>query len=193
MSSHSRIIRSTIDDLPAVSGQTLCFIGLGANLDSNHGSPRQTLLAAFEALTSLSDYPLIVSSLWQTAPVDCPPGAPVFTNAVAALLSPHGAEPLVLLGELQQLEQRFGRVRTGVQNAPRALDLDLLTCGNIIMATATLTLPHPRMAQRRFVLAPLAELAPGYILPGQRFAVDELLATLQGQGDLQRINIAALL
>ncbi len=190
MSSPSNIIRSTIDDLPADTGQTLCFIGLGANLDSVNGSPQQTLLAAFNALTNLSQYPIIVSSLWQTTPLDCPPDSPVFTNAVAALLSPHGEEPLVLLKKLQQLEQKFGRVRTGVQNAPRALDLDLLICGDVIMATEKLTLPHPRMTSRRFVLVPLAEIAPDYVPLGQNSGIEELLSVVQNQGELQHINVA---
>lgn len=190
MSSPGNIIRSTIEDLPAARGQTLCFIGLGANLDSVHGSPQQTLLAAFEALTSLSQYPVVVSSLWQTSPVDCPPDSPVFTNAVAALLSPHGAEPLLLLRELQGLERQFGRVRTGIQNAPRALDLDLLSCGDLSMVTQELTLPHPRMLSRRFVLAPLAEIAPDYIAPGQAMGVGELLKSMPESGELQHINAA---
>lgn len=172
-------VRRTVADLPAGTGIPLCLIGLGANLDSRSGSPQATLQDAVRELQTLSDYPVVVSSMWRSSPVDCPPGSPDFINAVAALLPRAGAAPLELLGSLQRIELDFGRVRKEIQNAPRTLDLDLLVCGNILMNTTVLELPHPRLHLRGFVLAPLAEIAPGYVLPGQQLTVEELLEAVE--------------
>ncbi len=171
--------RRTVADLPAGTGIPLCLIGLGANLDSRSGSPQATLQDAVRELQTLSDFPLVVSSMWRSSPVDCPPGSPDFINAVAALLPRAGAAPLELLGSLQRIELDFGRDRKEIQNAPRTLDLDLLVCGNILMNTTVLELPHPRLHLRGFVLAPLAEIAPGYVLPGQQLTVEELLEAVE--------------
>ncbi len=146
------------------------FVGLGANL----GDARATLLAALDALrelaladtaTGMSSF--VASSTWRSAPVDA--SGPDFTNAVARFetaLSPHA-----LLDALQAIELRFGRERS-TRNAPRTLDLDLLLYGvsgddgGVRHADARLELPHPRAAQRAFVLEPLAELWPGGEIPG---------------------------
>jgi len=173
----------TIADLPAGTGIPLCLIGLGANLDSRSGSPQATLQDAVRELQALSDYSVVVSSMWRSSPVDCPPGSPDFVNAVVAMLPRSGANPLELLGCLQQIELDFGRVRKGIHNAPRALDLDLLACGNTIMNTTVLELPHPRLHVRGFVLAPLAEIAPGYVPPGQHLSVEVLLEAVERAGE----------
>ncbi|MDO8272627.1 MAG: 2-amino-4-hydroxy-6-hydroxymethyldihydropteridine diphosphokinase [Gammaproteobacteria bacterium] len=175
--------RGTIADLPAGTGIPLCLIGLGANLDSRSGSPEATLKDAARELQALSDYPVVISSIWRSSPVDCPPGSPDFANAAVAMLPRSGANPLELLGCLQQIELDFGRVRKGIHNAPRALDLDLLVCGNIIMNTTVLELPHPRLHVRGFVLAPLAEIAPGYVPPGQHLSVEALLEVVERAGE----------
>jgi len=147
------------------------YIGLGANL----GDAAATLRTV---LDELAGTPGILacraSGFYRTAPVDAT--GPDFVNAVAEVQT-HLA-PLALLDALQALETRHGRQRP-YRNAPRTLDLDLLWYGDIALDTARLTLPHPRMHQRAFVLAPLGELAPGLILP--QGAVGELLARLGGQ------------
>ncbi len=181
--------RRTVADLPAGTGIPLCLIGLGANLDSRSGSPQATLQDAVRELQTLSDYPVVVSSMWRSSPVDCPPGSPDFINAVAALLPRAGAAPLELLGSLQRIELDFGRDRKEIQNAPRTLDLDLLVCGNILMNTTVLELPHPRLHLRGFVLAPLAEIAPGYVLPGQQLSVEELLEAVEILGELRLLKV----
>jgi 2-amino-4-hydroxy-6-hydroxymethyldihydropteridine diphosphokinase len=128
------------------------FVALGANL----GDARGAVLRAMDALDGLSGTRVAArSSLWRSAPVDA--AGPDFINAVVALdttLDPHA-----LLAELQRLEHAALRERP-YRNAPRTLDLDLLRHGDASLHTEHLTLPHPRMHDRAFVLRPLAEIAP---------------------------------
>lgn len=154
------------------------YIGLGANLESIAGSPQQTLSYAAERLAQISESGFRLSRIYSSTPQDCPPGSPVFCNAVAELHLPAGTTPESLLSQLQSLEYELGRVRSGIPNEARALDLDLLTFGDIELLSEDLVLPHPRAHQRGFVLAPLAELAPDLLLPGQTQTVSELLSGL---------------
>jgi 2-amino-4-hydroxy-6-hydroxymethyldihydropteridine diphosphokinase len=160
------------------------FIALGSNI----GDSESILRRAMERLAELSTKPLLRSSLWQTTPVDCPPGSPPFVNAVAGLTPRASETPESLLEKLQQLELEFGRKPKLVVNEPRRLDLDLITFGPEIRATAALKLPHPRAGERRFVLQPLAEIAPDLILPGQKLAVATLLAALKTRETLLRLE-----
>jgi len=154
----------------------IAYISLGSNL----GDSSAILRAAMTRLQTLSDEPLAQSSLWQTTPVDCPPGSPLFVNAVVGLRARAGESPETLLKSLQALEVEFGRRPKVVLNEPRPLDLDLLSFGAEVRNTPQLTLPHPRARLRRFVLQPWSELAPELVLPGQRLSVKELLAGLPG-------------
>ena len=133
---------------------------------------------AMERLQELSEHPLLKSSLWQTAPVDCPAGSPVFVNAVVAFVPRRGATPESVLASLQETEKEFGRKPKKVLNEPRLLDLDLIAFGSETRGGKELTLPHPRAHLRRFVLQPLSELAPDLILPGQKKTVLQLLGEL---------------
>ena len=134
------------------------FVGLGANL----GAARAVVQAAITQIASLPGTELVASSsLYRSAPVDA--GGPDYVNAVIELRTT--LAPLPLLRRLLDIEQTHGRERS-VRNAPRTLDLDLLLWGDTAMQTAELTLPHPRLHQRAFVLRPLAEIAPGLELPG---------------------------
>lgn len=150
----------------------LAYIGLGANL----GDPRAALDAAVVALAALPDTTLrTMSSIYRSAPVDS--GGPDYLNSVVLLatrLAPHA-----LLAELQRIEQIQGRERP-YRNAPRTLDIDLLLYGEQRIATPTLTVPHPRLHERAFVLLPLAQIAPQLTLPG-RGRVADLLASVAGQ------------
>jgi 2-amino-4-hydroxy-6-hydroxymethyldihydropteridine diphosphokinase len=157
------------------------FVALGANL----GEPRRTLRQALRRLRQFSDGPLLRSAIWQTAPVDCPPGSPPFLNAVVGFLPHPGLTPESLLAGLQALEREFGRRPKQLLNEPRPLDLDLIAFGAQVRATPQLTLPHPRAHLRRFVLQPLAELAPGLVLPGQHATVTQLLASLPPDPDMK--------
>jgi 2-amino-4-hydroxy-6-hydroxymethyldihydropteridine diphosphokinase len=146
------------------------YVALGANL----GDPIATVRAAIEALRGIAGANLIAASaLYRTAPVGLH-AQPDFINAVAAL----AVDPAVLpaptfLDALFAIEAAFGRVRS-IKNAPRTLDLDLLLYGEDHHDTPGLTLPHPRMAERAFVLAPLAEIAPELVIPGQGLIGDLL-------------------
>ena len=138
----------------------LAYVALGANLDD----PVAQVRAAFEALRHLPQSRLTrTSSLYRTAPVGVH-GQPDFINAVAQLET--GLAPEELLDALLDLEARFGRVRRD-RNGPRTLDLDLLLYDHIELDLPRLTLPHPRLHLRAFVLHPLAEIAPGLVIPGR--------------------------
>jgi 2-amino-4-hydroxy-6-hydroxymethyldihydropteridine diphosphokinase len=135
-----------------VSAPSRAYVALGANL----GDARATLAAARDALAALPGTKLAaVSSWWRTAPVDAV--GPDFLNGVAALDTT--LEPQQLLEALQAIELRHGRTRAH-RNAPRTLDLDLLLYGDEHLSSDRLTVPHPRIAERAFVLAPLLEVAP---------------------------------
>ncbi|MES2532863.1 MAG: 2-amino-4-hydroxy-6-hydroxymethyldihydropteridine diphosphokinase [Pseudomonadota bacterium] len=136
---------------------TIAFVAVGGNL----GDARATVLRAMDDLATLSHtHVLARSSLYRSAPVDAT--GPDFINAVVAIDTALG--PHELLAELQRLELGAGRERP-YRNAPRTLDLDLLLHGDQQVDTPMLTLPHPRMAQRAFVLLPLAEIAPDRVAP----------------------------
>ena len=165
----------TTATLPTDAGEgATVFVGLGANL----GDARATLQEALAALRPLAEPgSFAASSLYATAPVDS--SGPDYVNAVARLrtaLAPHA-----LLDALQAIEQRFGRERP-YRNAPRTLDLDVLLfgvegdTGGRVLHDDRLTVPHPRAAQRTFVLEPLAELWPRGEIPGFG-PVAELLVT----------------
>lgn len=150
------------------------FIGLGSNL----GDARDNILRAMRTLQKLSDQPLLQSSMWQTEPVDCPPGSPAFVNAVVELAPRPEETPESLHAKLQAIEKEFGRQPKKVANEPRPLDLDLIAFGEEIRQTERLTLPHPRAHLRRFVLQPLSEIAPDLVFPGHSETVKELLQAL---------------
>jgi 2-amino-4-hydroxy-6-hydroxymethyldihydropteridine diphosphokinase len=140
------------------------YIGIGANL----GDARANVLDAVERLRVLPGVTLeAVSSLYRTAPIDS--SGDDYINAVARLSTSLPAQ--ALLEGLFAIEQAHGRERPYF-NAPRTLDLDLLLYGDEQIATDTLTVPHPRMHQRAFVLVPLLELAPDAMLPGLGRAAD---------------------
>ncbi len=152
------------------------FVALGSNL----GNSRDILTRAMAHLQELSTVPLRKSSLIETAPVDCPLGSPLFLNAVVGLVPRTGETPESLLAKLQALEQESGRQPKKILNEARPLDLDLIAFGNEIRSTSSLALPHPRAHLRRFVLQPLAEIAPELVLPGQTGSIAQLLAALPG-------------
>jgi 2-amino-4-hydroxy-6-hydroxymethyldihydropteridine diphosphokinase len=154
--------------------QKLAIVALGSNL----GDSRRIILTAMTRLEMFSDTPILKSSLWQTAPVDCPPGSPNFVNVVVGLIPKENETPESLLKKLRELEKQFGREPKAVLNEPRPLDLDLIAFGTKTRNSPELILPHPRAHLRRFVLQPLSEISPDFVLPGQGRTVAELLAGL---------------
>jgi 2-amino-4-hydroxy-6-hydroxymethyldihydropteridine diphosphokinase len=149
------------------------FIGLGANI----GDPGKQLRGALAALDGIPGTRVTrASSFWRTAPVGYA-AQPDFVNAVAEVQTAQA--PRALLEALLAIEKRFGRERS-FANAPRTLDLDLLLYGGRVIAEPDLRVPHPRMHERAFVLAPLVEIAPGVEIPGKGGAA-ALLAAIKDQ------------
>jgi len=149
------------------------FLALGANIPSSAGSPDDTLKAALVALGARGVQVLEVSSFHRT-PAWPDPSDPPFTNAVARIET--ALQPLALLELLHEVETDFGRKRSA-PNAPRSLDLDLIDYGGRV-EKGSVQLPHPRMAARRFVLEPLAEIAPDWVHPVSLRPIAALLAAL---------------
>ena len=159
------------------------LIAIGSNLGDTVGNVEWAL----EQIQSLSRTPIQKSSLWRSSPVDCPPGSPDFINAAAAIIPVDAETPESLLAKLQSLEIEAGRQPKVVLNEPRPLDLDLIAFAAEQRSKPELTLPHPRFHLRRFVLAPLAEIAPDAVLPGQTQSIAELLAKLESAETLTRL------
>ena len=151
------------------------LIALGANMPSRAGPPAQTLKAALAALRAAGVEVLKVSSFYETAA--WPDSAdPPFTNAAASLQT--SLQPVVLLKLLHDTETGLGRVRSR-KNAPRTLDLDLLAYKDVILEGPQLILPHPRLAERRFVLEPLVEIVPDWRHPVTGLTPGRMLAALK--------------
>lgn len=159
---------------------TTAYVALGSNL----GDRMATLRSAIAALRQLGSVDAI-SSFYETAPVGLVE-QPDFLNAVVALRT--ALPPQELMTELLRVEQQHGRDRGApVPKGPRTLDLDLLSYGEIVMETPTLTLPHPSLAERRFVLVPLTEFAPQWRHPvSGKTAAILLSELLQREGDLSQ-------
>ena len=149
---------------------TRAYVGLGANL----GDRERTLRAAVDALSGAGVEVVAVSTLLETEPVGVGEQPP-YLNGAAELETTLTAREL--LDRLLALEQRFGRIRVPGEHGPRTLDLDLLLYGDEVIDEPELTVPHPRLHERSFVLEPLAELAPGLVVPG-RGHVESLLTAV---------------
>jgi 2-amino-4-hydroxy-6-hydroxymethyldihydropteridine diphosphokinase len=155
----------------------VAFIGLGSNL----GHPRRRLARALAQLARLPRTRLVAASRnYVSAPMDCTEPQPDYVNAVAELRT--ALTPSALLEHMRAIERRQGRRRQGStrRNAPRVLDLDLLLFGRRRLSRPQLSLPHPRMHERAFVLRPLIDIAPATTIPG-RGAARTWLRRARGQ------------
>ncbi len=159
---------------------------VGVALGSNQGDRLGHLRAALSYLETISKDPVRYSCVYETKPIGCPKGSPSFFNAVCEITYQKDPSALLrLLREMREFEKQQGRPETYQKNTPRPLDMDLLYAGDLILQTEELTLPHPRMLERRFVLQPLCEIRPDLILPGSRQTVKTLLALLDDAGDVR--------
>ncbi len=164
-----------------ISGDARAFIGLGSNL----GDPAEQVRAGMAALARLAATRVeACSSLYRSAPVGRQ-DQPDFINAVCRVRT--GLAPAALMQQLLRIETAHGRDRRGGKGGPRTLDLDLLLYGNEAIHSESLTVPHPRLHERAFVLYPLSELEPDLAIPGHG-PVRELLAACAGQR-LQKMDV----
>lgn len=165
----------------------MILIGLGANLPSHLGEPEVTLQTAAIAIAAMASTRVIQgSSIWKTAPVPVS-DQPWYKNAVLAIETLLSARDL--LGQLQRIENDFGRVRT-VRDAPRLLDLDLLTYNQDLHDDEDMILPHPRMHQRAFVLLPLQEIDAGWVHPVTKDSLNMLIRRLPKEQEALKTEVA---
>ncbi|HZR04856.1 MAG TPA: 2-amino-4-hydroxy-6-hydroxymethyldihydropteridine diphosphokinase [Candidatus Udaeobacter sp.] len=157
-------------------------VALGSNLGDRLGNLR----AARQRIGGLADVqpPILSSAIYETEPIDCEPEAAKFLNAVVEF--DYEGNPMHLFDQLLRFEESLGRKRDHARNVSRAIDIDLLYCGDRQIDNERLRLPHPRMHLRRFVLQPLADIRSELVLPGQTRTVLELLAELKDPGDVVR-------
>jgi len=151
-------------------------IALGSNLDSPLGDRLSNIKLARDLLEKLTPdgTELIQAHVYQSEPLDCPEDSPVFLNTVIELS--YDGSPGELLRQTQAIERQLGRDVIREKNAPRIIDIDILYFGTDLYHDALLTLPHPEMTHRRFVLQPLADIRPDLILPGDDITIaDHLL------------------
>lgn len=152
---------------------------VGIALGSNLGDRLANLQAARDSLLEIATPGALFlqASIYQTEPLLCPPGSPLFYNSAVEI--GFEGDPFELLEITQSIEKKLGRTGTPARNAPRVIDVDLLYFGDSVIDTEALVLPHPRIGERRFVLQPLAEICPDRVLPGQTVSVAELLVRLE--------------
>ena len=181
-------------------GQDTVVVSIGSNIPYGKRPIVDVLGEAIEALRAFSTTPVLVSSFYRTEALGCAPGTPDFINGIVILTPMEKLSAAAFLEELHGSERRFGRKqnrhrgKTGSRgnalppHRPRSLDLDLICWGKLCSDSDRLVLPHPRAHLRRFVLAPLAELAPALILPGQTLSVQVLLSGLDCVGAVSRLE-----
>jgi 2-amino-4-hydroxy-6-hydroxymethyldihydropteridine diphosphokinase len=150
----------------------------GIALGSNLGDRLAHLRDGRDQVLQIADVssPVLASRVYETEPVGSGPEARAFLNAVIEV--EFGGQPIDLLESLQRIEASHDRPSKRPRNAPRTLDLDILYIGNLVLSNEEVVIPHPRLHQRRFVLAPLADIRPELILLGRQRSVAELLTSL---------------
>ncbi|MEM7145515.1 MAG: 2-amino-4-hydroxy-6-hydroxymethyldihydropteridine diphosphokinase [Verrucomicrobiota bacterium] len=152
----------------------------GLALGANAGARKLQLRAARELIRrelASRNTPFLVAPLYITAPVDCEPDARSFYNTCIEIESTHS--PAAILAHCQEIEHRLGRPPSHPRNAPRTIDIDILYADQLVLDSPELTIPHPRLSSRRFVLEPLAEIRPDLTLPGLSAPVSSLLRDLE--------------
>ena len=165
--------------------RTSILIGIGANLSPDgYATPREGCEAAIASLAELGIEVVAVSPWYETAPVPIS-DQPWFNNAVIAATTSMSAEDA--LAALHRVEAGFGRIRT-VRNAARVLDLDLLDYGGTTYGDDNISIPHPRLHERAFVLLPMRDVAPGYTHPETELGIDDLIAALPADQQIRKAD-----
>lgn len=152
-------------------------IALGSNLGDRLANLRAACASLREIATAGES--VLTAPVYQTEPLLCPPGSPEFLNTVIEIH--FSGTAMELLATTRATEQKLGRTPATERNAPRVIDIDLLYFGDETIHNDSLTLPHPRIGARRFVLQPLADIRPDLILPGQVVDIAELLKNLRSE------------
>jgi 2-amino-4-hydroxy-6-hydroxymethyldihydropteridine diphosphokinase len=162
-----------------------CGIALGSNIEDRLANLRE----GCKRTCSLheSGLPIRFSSVYETTPIDCEPGTMRYLNAVMEIN--FTGPPVALLDRLLEIEKAMGRTSKRPKNSPRIIDLDVLYAGNLVLNSPEITIPHPRLRQRRFVLTPLADISPDLVLPGQMDSVRRLLAEVDDPGQVTRLGV----
>ena len=163
-------------------------IGLG--FGSNLGDRLANLQRAREHVLAISGCaPDAVSApIFETEPVDCPGGSGAFLNSVVEIGLPENTNLPRLLARLREIERLLGRPSHYPRNVSRSIDLDILYAGGHRLGSPDLTIPHPRLCERRFVLAPLAAIRPGLVLPGQAQSIADLLQEIPDTGNVRLVQ-----
>ena len=162
-----------------------CGIALGSNIADRLANLRE----GGKRACSLHEPgpPIRSSSIFETSPVDCEPETTTYLNAVMEIN--FSGPPVALLDWLLEIERAMGRPSRRPRNSPRIIDLDVLYVGNLVLNNSEIIIPHPRLRQRRFVLAPLAEVSPELILPGEILPVQSLLADLDDPSQVTQLGV----
>jgi 2-amino-4-hydroxy-6-hydroxymethyldihydropteridine diphosphokinase len=162
-----------------------CGIALGSNIENRLANIRE----GGKRACSLHEPgpPIRVSSIYETAPVNCEPGAMPYLNAVMEVN--FTGPPVALLDRLLEIERARPVTSKRPRNSPRIIDLDVLYAGNLVLNNPEIIIPHARLRQRRFALTPLAETSPDLVFPGQLLSVQRLLAELDDPGQVTRLGV----
>ena len=177
---------TTVD--PHAASTLRVGLGFGSNLGDRLDylrRARERVLAVPGCLPGVLSAPV-----FETAPVDCAGDAGAFLNTVVEIGLPADADLPGLLAKLREIERSLGRPSRYPRNASRLIDLDILYAGDRQLATPALTLPHPRLFSRRFVLAPLAVIRPDLILPGQKQSIAEILHESEDTGSVRPVQLS---
>ncbi len=165
-------------------------VGLG--FGSNLGNRLENLRLARARVLTLAVGPgdAVSAPLFETEPVDCEGNAGAFLNTIVEIGLPEDTDLSQLLARLREIEQSLGRASRHPRNVSRPIDLDILYAGNQQLESPTLTLPHPRLCLRRFVLAPLAAIRPDLVLPGQKQSIAEILRESDDTGSVRLVQLS---
>lgn len=178
--------RGCLEPANARATKFATMVRAGIALGSNIGDRLGFLQSARDRLRERFGTSFRQSGVFETAPVDCPPGSQFFYNAVLEI--GHAGGAVALLELLQAIECDLGRPANHFRNSPRSIDLDLLYFGDEVIDQPGLQVPHPRLAEREFVLRPLAEIVPELRVATLKMTVAELLARLPRSDAVKRIH-----